>query len=196
MTDLVSYENIANYLTGASERQATVIRRLAQFLDAMEQLTENEKNTLMNIISALFPDEQSVIKGVAYKYYSEDDWLKIAGIIIIFSDYIEGSKEFEIGRSEKLGCFLMFHFSEEDREILDISIVESADELFEHLLSEIASDVRDLRLAGEHHAADLLPVEAEEVRKRVEPYLARFNEDGRKHYSEMLEDYLAEETEQ
>lgn len=119
--------------------------------------------------------------------YTTEAFNQMQEILRVFQEYISASPFFEILYSDKKGyIFLRIEQGclEEPEELADPK------ELFETLLFEITSDVRDLFLCGEHKTNDLFPEEITESRKRILPYIEKMPEALQPYYTGLMEDYL------
>ena len=75
-----------------------------------------------------------------------------------------------------------------EADFLEESEIESPDEFFDDIISEITSDVRDSFLCGEHMNVNLYPTEIEESRRRIRPYIDLLPEELQEHYTTLMED--------
>ena len=107
-------------------------------------------------------------------------------LLTAFHEYIQTSPYFEILFSPRQG----FLFLRIEGETLEIQRIASPDDLFQRLIDEISSDVRDLFLCGEHISVNLFPAEMEEVRRRGEPYIALLPEAQRERCATQMEEYF------
>ena len=118
--------------------------------------------------------------------YTPETLAEFQTLLTAFHEYIQTSPYFEILFSTRQGfLFLLI-----EGETLQIEKVDTPDDLFERLLDEISSDVRDLFLCGEHISVELFPAEINETRKRAQPYIARLHETLREHYATQMEEYF------
>ena len=118
--------------------------------------------------------------------YTPETFAEFQTLLIAFHEYIQTSLYFEILFSPRQGfLFLLI-----EGEILEVERIASPDDLFQWLIDEISSDVRDLFLCGEHISVNLFPAEVDETRKRVLPYINRMPETQREHYADLMEAYF------
>ena len=107
-------------------------------------------------------------------------------LLAAFHEYIQTSPYFEILFSPRQG----FLFLRTEEETIEIRRIVTPDELFQRLIDEISSDVRDLFLCGEHISVNLFPAEMDETRKRVLPYIDGLPEKLRERYADLMEAYF------
>ena len=118
--------------------------------------------------------------------YTPETLAEFQTILMAFQEYIQTSPYFEILFSPRQG----FLFLRIEGETLEIQRIASPDDLFQRLIDENSSDVRDLFLCGEHILIDLFPAEMEETGKRMLPYIDRLPETLREHYTAQMEEYF------
>lgn len=118
--------------------------------------------------------------------YTQQYLSQLQKILNAFQEYTTFSPYFDILSTPKKGYIFLYI----DRSTLNVAPIDGPDGLFNKLIFEISSDVRDLFLCGEHTTVDLYPAEIEESRKRILPYIAQLPEDLQKHYTALMEDYF------
>ena len=118
--------------------------------------------------------------------YTFETLAEFQTLLTAFHEYIQTSPYFEILFSPRQG----FLFLRIEGETLEIQRIDSPEDLFQWLIDEISSDVRDLFLCGEHISVNLFPAEMDETCKRVQPYIARLPEALREHYASLMEEYF------
>ena len=118
--------------------------------------------------------------------YTPEPLTEFQTLLTAFHEYIQTSPYFEILFSPRQGfLFLLI-----EGETLEIQRIATPDDLFQRLIDEISSDVRDLFLCGEHISVHLFPAEIGETRRRMLPYIARLPEALREHYTALMEEYF------
>ena len=118
--------------------------------------------------------------------YAPKTFAEVRTHLTAFHEYIQTSPYFEILFSPRQG----FLFLRIEGETLEIQRIDTPDDLFQRLIDEISSDVRDLFLCGEHISVNLFPAEMDETRKRVRPYIARLPKALRESYTVRVEEYF------
>lgn len=118
--------------------------------------------------------------------YTPETLVEFQTLLTSLHEYIQTSPYFEILFSAKQG----YLFLRIENDFLEVEKINSPDVLFQLFLAEISSDVRDLFLCGEHISVNLFPVEMDETRKRVQPYIDRLPETLREHYATQMEGYF------
>ena len=116
--------------------------------------------------------------------YTPETLAEFQTLLTAFHEYIQISPYFEILFSPRQG----FLFLRIEGENLEIERIASPDDLFQWLIDEISSDVRDLFLCGEHISVNLFPAEIDETRKRVLPYIDRLPKALRIYYMNLMEE--------
>lgn len=107
---------------------------------------------------------------------------QIKELLCVFRSYIEGHYYFDFFLSSKFGVIR-----------LDIdgnfSYYSDADSLFDVLINEIYSDVRDLKLDGVHMRTTIKgPNEGTELCKRVMPFIDELCD--KEHYSQLFQEFV------
>lgn len=87
-------------------------------------------------------------------------------ILNVFQEYTATSPYFDILFTPKKGYISL----RIEKNALDVDPIDDPDDLFDKLIFEITSDVRDLFLCGEHMTVNLYPTEIEESRNRILPF--------------------------
>ena len=118
--------------------------------------------------------------------YTTETLSQMQTILNVFQEYTSTSPYFDIFFTPKKG----YVFLRIERDVLEVEKIDNADELFEKFLFEITSDVRDLFLCGEHTPVALFPLEIEESRKRLLPYIEKLPEALQPYYTDLMEQYL------
>jgi len=118
--------------------------------------------------------------------YVPKDLIQFQSILHAFRHYIASSPYFDIVFTPKRG----YIFLRLEKDFVDVTEIESPDELFEIFLHEISSDVRDLFLCGEHIDVDLYPAEIRESRRRILEYICHLPEGMQSHYTERMDHYF------
>ena len=118
--------------------------------------------------------------------YTPETLAEFQTLLKAFREYIQTSPYFEILFSPRQG----FLFLRIEGETLEIQRIASPEDLFQWLIDEISSDVRDLCLCGEHISVNLFPAEINETRRRGDAYIARLPEALREHYTAQMEEYF------
>lgn len=114
---------------------------------------------------------------------SDEEKRKADKIMAVFQDYIDGHRFFDIFYSKKFGYYR-----------LDIeggaNQIDTADDLLECIVNEISSDVRELKIGGDHMTIYMRPEEEAELRKRVTPLIEKLDDSA--HYLDILNAYIEE----
>lgn len=107
---------------------------------------------------------------------------RIKELLCVFHSYIEGHYYFDFVLSSKFGVI------RPDIEG-NFSYYSDADSLFDALVNEIYSDVRDLKLDGDHMRTTIKgPNEEAELRKRVMSFIDALCD--KEHYSQLLQEFV------
>ena len=118
--------------------------------------------------------------------YTPQDLIHFQAILHAFRYYTAASTYFDILFTQKRG----YIFLTIEKDILEASVIETPDDMFERFMFEITSDVRDLFLCGEHIDVDLFPAEIQESRRRIFEYISRLPENMKEYYIELMESYF------
>ena len=114
---------------------------------------------------------------------SDEEKHKADKIMAVFQEYIDGHRFFDIFYSKKFGYYR-----------LDIEggsrQIDNVDDLLECIINEISSDVRELKIGGEHMTIYMRPEEETELRKRVTPLIEKLDDSA--HYFDILNAYIEE----
>ncbi len=96
-------------------------------------------------------------------------------IIAVFKDYIHASTHLDIVWSEKAGYLYLDLTPSETGLDPDAYLIETGEELFEKLFSEISLDVFELT-GNEVGLPNANPLEIAELKRRLEPFLLKLPE--------------------
>ena len=96
-------------------------------------------------------------------------------IITVFKDYIHASPHLDIVWSEKAGYIYLDLTPFETGQDPDAYLMETGEELFEKLFSEISLDVFELT-GNEDGLSCANPLEIAELKRRLEPFLLKLPE--------------------
>ena len=96
-------------------------------------------------------------------------------IITVFKDYIHASPHLDIVWSEKAGYIYLDLTPFETGQDPDAYLMETGEELFEMLFSEISLDVFELT-GNEDGLSCANPLEIAELKRRLEPFLLKLPE--------------------
>ena len=118
--------------------------------------------------------------------YTPQDLIQFQAILHAFRYYTAASPYFDILFTQKRG-YILLHI---EKDFLDATAIESPDDMFEKIMFEITSDVRDLFLCGEHIDVDLYPAEITESRRRIFEHICHLPENMQEHYTRLMESYL------
>lgn len=120
--------------------------------------------------------------------YEPEETEKMREIVEIFEEYIHDSPVFDIYFSKKFGCIKVYFYSDDEADG-GVQRYYTSEELFDGILDEIFSDVRELQLDGEHKTPGATYREAVEVCNRVQRILMNKKSDVA-YYMKLLEDFI------
>ena len=123
--------------------------------------------------------------------YSSEEKSKMDAIMGVFSTYIKEHYYFDILYSEKCG-YIYIAVDEDD---VPCEIFEDSSALLNRLFMEVSSDVRELKLEGDHTTTDLYPQEIAETRNRLEKYFESLEPELKEFCLEEMECFLEEAAE-
>lgn len=104
--------------------------------------------------------------------YTKEQKLELEQIMEVFQDYLKNSQYVDLVWSDKVG-YVLLKISKEQRHLEgEPLIIEDGETLCRELFSEIVTDV--LQYSGNDHCSRAVdPLEAEEIERKFQPYLAR-----------------------
>lgn len=122
--------------------------------------------------------------------YSREEKAKCEEILKVFGAYIRESTCFDILHSDKCGYMkVIFYCGMQDDHWYATRYRDSVG-LLNGILDEIANDVRELQLTGQHMTSDLSYDEALEVCKRVDQIIKKSGTKNADDYMKSLESFL------
>ena len=121
--------------------------------------------------------------------YSPVDKAAIAKILNDFQDYLDTSKRFSIVELPKFG-YVKILFYDNDEEMGTATRLNTPADVLHEILWELANDVRDLMIDGEHIEVALSYNEAYELCVQVSSILDKSSESDKSYYMRFLEDFI------
>lgn len=122
--------------------------------------------------------------------YSPTDKAAISKILEDFQYYLDTSKRFSIVDLPKFG-YLKILFYDDDEGMGTATKLNTPADVIHEILWELANDVRDLMIDGEHMSAALSYNEAYELCVRVNTILDKHSPDSDKaYYMQCVEEFI------
>lgn len=103
--------------------------------------------------------------------YSNDELLKIKKVLVVFADFIASTKHTDIAHSEKAGYLLVTLDDSNLSHAVEVDEIESAEDLCDRLLYELANDVIEESNTGWSELYNCSPVLRKEIRKQAQKYM-------------------------
>ena len=161
---------------GLTEEQAA---RLKKEMDDGSYGKLSREQLILALLMGKAHDDEIKPKKVSI---APEELERIRELLCVFHSYIEGHYYFDFVLSSKFGVI------RPDIEG-NYSYYSDADSLFDALVNEIYSDVRDLKLDGDHMRTTIKgPNEEAELRKRVMTFIDALCD--REHYSQLLQEFI------